>query len=113
MDAQVARDRIVIEYWRGDSERWVEVRAHEHRPVGGVQPMQVEPDRVLINPTDVETGETLESFLERKTYNEESLVAWGYPDAWDGLLQLLGIEFEMPDGPVYWKAGRRVDPPDG
>ena len=98
-------NRVVVNYWRSDSDRWVPVVFQEHRPLGGLERADTVdvPQRVEIERSQAGSPDALERFLNRETFSEGSLVVFAYPDAWDTVLRRLKVEHPLPDGPLWWK----------
>jgi hypothetical protein len=100
--------RIVVNYWRSDSDRWVRVEFREHRPMGGLAQKEAReadvPRRVKIEESQAGSSAAFEQFLRRETYGEDGLVVFAYPDAWDKVLRRLDVEYPLPERPRWWKA---------
>jgi hypothetical protein len=109
----VSANRVTVDYWRSDSDRWVPVEVHEHVPAPGVDTFEKRDrltvtKRLEIEREDAGSDEALSTWLRRETFNEPELIAWCYPDAWDRLLRRLGVEYPLPDEPIKWKDGHAI-----
>jgi hypothetical protein len=111
---------FVLEYWQEavhaeQPGRWVPVEIHEHIHLSkiGDSPFQTTLDGGAddaaergrpavreIKPSNARGKSAFEDFLRAATYGEPKVHAWAYPDPYDKVLKLLGVDYPVP--PILW-----------